>query len=83
MASYNMLYIFVQAFWKGFRLRKKLTSALAAVKTDVEEDYSEVNVDDFMFDEVSNLIFNIVIKGWNSILAYLEASPVGLSEAYF
>ncbi|XP_062990776.1 leucine-rich repeat and IQ domain-containing protein 1 [Elgaria multicarinata webbii] len=44
--------IILQALWKGFRLRKKLASALAAVKTDeVEDDYREVNVDDFMFDE--------------------------------
>ncbi|XP_043348574.1 leucine-rich repeat and IQ domain-containing protein 1 isoform X2 [Dermochelys coriacea] len=42
----------IQAFWKGFLLRKKLASALAAVKSDeVEDDYEEVNVDDFTFDE--------------------------------
>ncbi|NWH73851.1 LRIQ1 protein, partial [Piaya cayana] len=40
------------AFWKGFLLRKKLASALAAVKSDeVEDDYEEVNVDDFVFSE--------------------------------
>ncbi|XP_067415959.1 leucine-rich repeat and IQ domain-containing protein 1 isoform X3 [Emydura macquarii macquarii] len=44
----------IQAFWKGFLLRKKLASALAAVKSDeVEDDYEEVNVDDFTFDEAA------------------------------
>ncbi|NWX20291.1 LRIQ1 protein, partial [Aegotheles bennettii] len=42
----------IQAFWKGFLLRKKLASALAAVKSDkVEDDYEEINVDDFVFSE--------------------------------
>ncbi|NWS68024.1 LRIQ1 protein, partial [Crotophaga sulcirostris] len=42
----------IQAFWKGFILRKKLASALAAVKRDeVEDDYEEINVDDFTFSE--------------------------------
>ncbi|XP_077195074.1 leucine-rich repeat- and IQ domain-containing protein 1 isoform X2 [Paroedura picta] len=41
----------LQALWRGFHLRKKLASALAAVKTDEpEDDFREVNVDDFMFD---------------------------------
>ncbi|XP_032660532.1 leucine-rich repeat- and IQ domain-containing protein 1 isoform X2 [Chelonoidis abingdonii] len=44
----------IQAFWKGFLLRKKLASALAAVKSDeVEDDYEEVNVDDFTYDEAA------------------------------
>ncbi|NXV79794.1 LRIQ1 protein, partial [Atlantisia rogersi] len=42
----------IQAFWKGFILRKKLASALAAVKSDeVEDDYEEINVDDLTFSE--------------------------------
>ncbi|KFR04382.1 Leucine-rich repeat and IQ domain-containing protein 1, partial [Opisthocomus hoazin] len=42
----------IQAFWKGFLLRKKLASALAAVKSDeVDDDYKEINVDDFTFSE--------------------------------
>ncbi|NWW90459.1 LRIQ1 protein, partial [Rhynochetos jubatus] len=42
----------IQAFWKGFLLRKKLASALAAVKSDeVEDNYEEINVDDFTFSE--------------------------------
>ncbi|XP_068792647.1 leucine-rich repeat and IQ domain-containing protein 1 [Struthio camelus] len=44
----------IQAFWKGFLLRKKLTSALAAVKSDeVEDDYEEITVDDFTFHEAA------------------------------
>ncbi|XP_061495626.1 leucine-rich repeat and IQ domain-containing protein 1 isoform X2 [Rhineura floridana] len=47
----------LQALWKGFCLRKKLAGALAAVKTDeVDDDYREVTVDDFMFDEVSRVV---------------------------
>ncbi|NWH60869.1 LRIQ1 protein, partial [Geococcyx californianus] len=42
----------IQALWKGFILRKKLASALAAVKSgEVEDDYEEINVDDFTFSE--------------------------------
>ncbi|KAM6092090.1 leucine-rich repeat- and IQ domain-containing protein 1 isoform 3-T3 [Theristicus caerulescens] len=44
----------IQAFWKGFLLRKKLASALAAVNSDeVEDDYEEINVDDFTFSEAA------------------------------
>ncbi|XP_075581940.1 leucine-rich repeat- and IQ domain-containing protein 1 [Pelecanus crispus] len=44
----------IQAFWKGFLFRKKLASALAAVKSDeVEDDYEEINVDDFTFSEAA------------------------------
>ncbi|NXC34725.1 LRIQ1 protein, partial [Campylorhamphus procurvoides] len=44
----------IQAFWKGFLLRKKLASALAAVKSDeVEDEYEEINVDAFTFSEFS------------------------------
>ncbi|NWT53216.1 LRIQ1 protein, partial [Erythrocercus mccallii] len=42
----------IQAFWKGFLLRKKLASALADVKSDeVEDEYEEINVDAFTFSE--------------------------------
>ncbi|XP_061225335.1 leucine-rich repeat and IQ domain-containing protein 1 [Neopsephotus bourkii] len=44
----------IQAFWKGFLLRKNLASALAAVKSnEVEDDYEEINVDDFTFSEAA------------------------------
>ncbi|NXA93910.1 LRIQ1 protein, partial [Melanocharis versteri] len=42
----------IQAFWKGFLLRKKLASALADVKSgEVEDEYEEINVDAFTFSE--------------------------------
>uniref|UniRef100_A0A8C4JXE7 Leucine rich repeats and IQ motif containing 1 n=1 Tax=Dromaius novaehollandiae TaxID=8790 RepID=A0A8C4JXE7_DRONO len=44
----------IQAFWKGFFLRKKLASALAAVKSDeAEDDYEEITVDDYTFHEAA------------------------------
>ncbi|OCT88816.1 leucine-rich repeat and IQ domain-containing protein 1 [Xenopus laevis] len=42
----------IQAAWKGFYLRKKLAAALAAIETDeLEDDFEEVNLDEFAFDE--------------------------------
>ncbi|NWU31623.1 LRIQ1 protein, partial [Dyaphorophyia castanea] len=42
----------IQAFWKGFLLRKKLASALADVTSDeVEDEYEEINVDAFTFSK--------------------------------
>ncbi|RMC03557.1 hypothetical protein DUI87_20757 [Hirundo rustica rustica] len=42
----------LEAFWKGFLLRKKLISALADVKSDeVEDEYEAINVDAFTFSE--------------------------------
>ncbi|XP_070686532.1 leucine-rich repeat- and IQ domain-containing protein 1 [Pempheris klunzingeri] len=44
----------IQAFWRGFTLRRRLASALAAVTcTDTGEDdtFEEVDVDEFVFDE--------------------------------
>uniref|UniRef100_A0A6I8RC73 Uncharacterized protein n=1 Tax=Xenopus tropicalis TaxID=8364 RepID=A0A6I8RC73_XENTR len=42
----------IQAVWKGFYFRKKLAAALAAVERDeLEDDFEEVNLDDFVFDE--------------------------------
>nr|XP_014349539.1 PREDICTED: leucine-rich repeat and IQ domain-containing protein 1 isoform X2 [Latimeria chalumnae] len=44
----------IQAAWKGFLLRKKLACALAAVEKDEpEDDFEEVNLDDFTYDEAS------------------------------
>ncbi|XP_049739942.1 leucine-rich repeat and IQ domain-containing protein 1 isoform X3 [Elephas maximus indicus] len=46
--------ILIQAVWKGFLLRKKLTTALEAVKNEgSEEEYEEIDLDDFMFDEAA------------------------------
>ncbi|XP_015260975.1 PREDICTED: leucine-rich repeat and IQ domain-containing protein 1 [Gekko japonicus] len=51
-----------QALWRGFHLRKKLASALAAVKTDeLEDDFREVNVDDFMFN------YAVIQKEWPAL----------------
>ncbi|XP_043944367.1 leucine-rich repeat and IQ domain-containing protein 1 isoform X2 [Protopterus annectens] len=42
----------IQAAWKGFHLRKKLASALAAVRKDeTEDEFEEVNLDDFVYNE--------------------------------
>ncbi|XP_021240990.1 leucine-rich repeat and IQ domain-containing protein 1 isoform X3 [Numida meleagris] len=44
----------IQASWKGFRLRRKLSSALAAVKSDeVDDNYEEINVNDFVSHEAA------------------------------
>ncbi|XP_056654562.1 leucine-rich repeat and IQ domain-containing protein 1 isoform X3 [Monodelphis domestica] len=44
----------IQAVWKGFLLRKKLAKALASIKNEVlEDDYEEINLDDFTFDETA------------------------------
>ncbi|XP_045894101.1 leucine-rich repeat and IQ domain-containing protein 1 isoform X2 [Micropterus dolomieu] len=46
----------IQAFWRGFTLRRRLTSALAAVTCldTVEDDtFEEVDVNEFVFDEAS------------------------------
>lgn len=46
---------FLQALWRGFSLRRRLASALAAVtRPDAAEDdtFEEVDVEEFDFDEV-------------------------------
>nr|XP_010973389.2 leucine-rich repeat and IQ domain-containing protein 1 [Camelus dromedarius] len=44
--------IVIQAVWKGFLLRKKLTRALEAIKNEEsEEEYEEIDLEDFTFDE--------------------------------
>ncbi|XP_037703711.1 leucine-rich repeat and IQ domain-containing protein 1 isoform X2 [Choloepus didactylus] len=46
--------ILIQAVWKGFLLRKKLTAALEAIrKEESEEEYEEINLEDFAFDETA------------------------------
>ncbi|XP_073476315.1 leucine-rich repeat- and IQ domain-containing protein 1 [Aquarana catesbeiana] len=50
----------IQAAWKGFFLRKKLAAAFAAIERDeVDDDFEEVNLDHFMFDE------NVLEKDWS------------------
>ncbi|XP_063303201.1 leucine-rich repeat and IQ domain-containing protein 1 [Pelobates fuscus] len=49
----------IQAIWKGFHLRKKLAAAFAAIeREEPEDDFEEVNLDDFTFDE------HALDKGW-------------------
>ncbi|XP_054476094.1 LOW QUALITY PROTEIN: leucine-rich repeat and IQ domain-containing protein 1 [Anoplopoma fimbria] len=60
----------IQALWRGFALRRRLSSALAAVTSpDVGEDdtLEEVDVDEFVFDEAA------LEKHWR--LPFSEDSP--------
>ncbi|XP_066580362.1 leucine-rich repeat and IQ domain-containing protein 1 [Amia ocellicauda] len=44
----------IQATWKGYVLRKKLHSALAAVKVnEMDDDFEEMNMDEVAFDEAA------------------------------
>ncbi|XP_065813308.1 leucine-rich repeat and IQ domain-containing protein 1 [Labrus bergylta] len=46
----------IQAVWRGFTLRRRLTSALAAVtctNTGEDDTFEEVDVDEFVFDEAA------------------------------
>ncbi|XP_045144577.1 leucine-rich repeat and IQ domain-containing protein 1 [Echinops telfairi] len=45
--------ILIQAVWKGFLLRKKLTTALEAIKNEDSEEYEEIDLEDFTFDEAA------------------------------
>uniref|UniRef100_A0A8C0W778 Leucine-rich repeat and IQ domain-containing protein 1 n=1 Tax=Castor canadensis TaxID=51338 RepID=A0A8C0W778_CASCN len=46
--------VIIQAVWKGFILRKKLTTALEAIKyEESEEEYEEIDLEDFTFDEAA------------------------------
>ncbi|KAB0377702.1 hypothetical protein FD755_009280 [Muntiacus reevesi] len=46
--------ILIQAVWKGFLLRKKLTTALESIKNEEsEEEYEEIDLEDFTFDEAA------------------------------
>ncbi|XP_023572025.1 leucine-rich repeat and IQ domain-containing protein 1 [Octodon degus] len=46
--------VLIQAVWKGFILRKKLTIALEAIKSEEsEEEYEEIDLNDFAFDEAA------------------------------
>ncbi|XP_056430388.1 leucine-rich repeat and IQ domain-containing protein 1 isoform X2 [Hyla sarda] len=50
----------IQAAWKGFFLRKKLAAAFAGIdREELEDDFEEVNLDEFTFDE------NVFEKGWS------------------
>ncbi|KAL4701743.1 hypothetical protein H8959_015747, partial [Pygathrix nigripes] len=46
--------VLIQAVWKGFFLRKKLTAALEAIKNEEsDEEYREIDLEDFTFDEAA------------------------------
>ncbi|XP_020633418.3 leucine-rich repeat- and IQ domain-containing protein 1 isoform X1 [Pogona vitticeps] len=77
--SKNKAAIILQALWKGFRLRKKLSSALAAVKSDeAEEDYKEINVDDFIFDET------VIEEEWPALESthFLSQTPLSSDQKH-
>ncbi|XP_062317754.1 leucine-rich repeat and IQ domain-containing protein 1 isoform X2 [Osmerus eperlanus] len=58
----------IQASWRGWSLRKRLASALAAARMDAEEDGSEeMHVDEFVFDET------LLERDWTSLV--LADSP--------
>ncbi|XP_070927448.1 leucine-rich repeat- and IQ domain-containing protein 1 isoform X1 [Macaca nemestrina] len=46
--------VLIQAVWKGFILRKKLTAALEAIKNEEsDEEYREIDLEDFTLDEAA------------------------------
>lgn len=60
---------YLQAFWRGFSLRRRLASALAAVTCpDVGEDdvLEELDVGELAFDEVRARKFMCSLLSWSS-----------------
>ncbi|XP_034735267.1 leucine-rich repeat and IQ domain-containing protein 1 [Etheostoma cragini] len=60
----------IQAFWRGFTLRRRLASALAAVtclNTGEDDTFEQVDMDEFVFDEAA------LEKHWT--LSLIEDSP--------
>ncbi|XP_051886287.1 leucine-rich repeat and IQ domain-containing protein 1 [Pristis pectinata] len=49
----NRAIIIIQAHWRGCLLRKKLSYALAAVHAEEEDEFEEVNLNEFVFDEAT------------------------------
>ncbi|KAM5171452.1 leucine-rich repeat- and IQ domain-containing protein 1 [Mantella aurantiaca] len=65
----------IQAAWKGFILRKKLAAAFAAIERDeLDDDFEEVNLDHFMFDE------NVLEKEWSLNSAASHHETIHLSS---
>lgn len=57
---------YLQAFWRGFALRRRLASALAAVTcpdSGEDETFEEVDMDEFVFDEVCTQVCVIHFHG--------------------
>ncbi|XP_048463618.1 leucine-rich repeat and IQ domain-containing protein 1 [Rhincodon typus] len=61
----------IQAHWRGCLLRKKLSHALAAVQTEEEDVFEEVDLSEFTFDETT------LDKNW--ITSEPESSPQAFS----
>ncbi|KAM9480692.1 leucine-rich repeat- and IQ domain-containing protein 1 [Clarias gariepinus] len=70
----------IQAVWRGYSLRKRLTRALMLAQiSDGDEAFEEVDIDEFVFDEEA------MERDWNtlrsdmlssSVLPYLEQLPL-------
>ncbi|XP_075712917.1 leucine-rich repeat- and IQ domain-containing protein 1 isoform X2 [Rhinoderma darwinii] len=61
----------IQAAWKGFFLRKKLAAAFAGIdREELEDDFEEVNLDEFAYDE------NVLEKGWSVDSALLHSGAL-------
>ncbi|GLD61605.1 leucine-rich repeat and IQ domain-containing protein 1, partial [Lates japonicus] len=57
----------IQAFWRGFALRRRLASALAAVTcpdSGEDETFEEVDMDEFVFDELLSRISEKILEEW-------------------
>lgn len=71
----------LQAFWRGFSLRKRLASALAVVRNlEIEEDevLEELDMEDFVLDEVCK-VYVFVCFTVNSLphfMTYQTLKPV-------
>ncbi|XP_059508450.1 leucine-rich repeat and IQ domain-containing protein 1 isoform X2 [Stegostoma tigrinum] len=61
----------IQAHWRGCLLRKKLSHALAAVQTEEDDVFEEVDLSEFTFDETT------LDKNW--ITSEPESSPQAFS----
>ncbi|XP_069760149.1 leucine-rich repeat and IQ domain-containing protein 1 isoform X6 [Narcine bancroftii] len=51
--SRNQAVVIIQAHWRGYHLRKKLSHALAAVHIEEDDVFEEVNLNEFVFDEAT------------------------------
>lgn len=84
---------YLQAFWRGFTLRRRLAFALAAVTCpDVEEDdtFEEVDVEELVFDEVCSQVcvfiafmvqsFSIPHPSGEKSVQYLFSKPLSCPQ---
>ncbi|XP_072123586.1 leucine-rich repeat- and IQ domain-containing protein 1 isoform X1 [Mobula birostris] len=73
--SRNKAIIIIQAHWRGCLLRKKLSRALAAVLTEEEDDFEEVNLNDFVFDEAT------LDKDWIKLDPWVSSQTLPLPKS--